>query len=129
VSREAGRRTVAALALAALALSGCVSVGDGGDAGVSAATSTSTTARARATTTSPPRAGAGREPTGAPVTIAFGGDVHFEGAVAENRFTFLGAVLQQGEDQFLLAQAVGAFDLVGIGHLEELADMEGFELR
>ena len=80
MSCEAGRRTVAALALAALALSGCV--GDGGDAGVSAATSTSTTARARATTTSPPRAGAGREPTGAPVTIAFGGDVHFEGAVA-----------------------------------------------
>ena len=84
MSCEAGRRTVAAaaLALAALALSGCVSVGDGGDAGVSAATSTSTTARAGATTTSPPRAGAGREPTGAPVTIAFGGDVHFEGAVA-----------------------------------------------
>ena len=82
MSRVAGRRTVAALALAALALSGCVSVGDGGDAGVSAATSTSATARARATTTSPPRAGAGREPTGAPVTIAFGGDVHFEGAVA-----------------------------------------------
>jgi hypothetical protein len=85
VSREAGRRTVAALALAALALSGCGGGGDGGDggdAGVSGATSTSTTARPRATTTSPPRAGAGREPTGAPVTIAFGGDVHFEGAVA-----------------------------------------------
>jgi Bacterial capsule synthesis protein PGA_cap len=82
VSREVRRRTAAALALAALALSGCVSVRDDG-ADVAAATSTSTTVRARpTTTTSPPRAGATREPTGAPVTIAFGGDVHFEGAVA-----------------------------------------------
>jgi hypothetical protein len=81
VSHKAGRRTAAALALTALALSGCVSVRDDG-ADVAAATSTSTTARPRATTTSPPRAGTGREPTGAPVTIAFGGDVHFEGAVA-----------------------------------------------
>jgi poly-gamma-glutamate capsule biosynthesis protein CapA/YwtB (metallophosphatase superfamily) len=80
VSHKAGRRTAAALALAALALSGCVSVGD--DGGDAAATSTSTTARPRPTTTSPPRAGPGREPTGEPVTIAFGGDVHFEGAVA-----------------------------------------------
>jgi poly-gamma-glutamate capsule biosynthesis protein CapA/YwtB (metallophosphatase superfamily) len=81
VSREAGRPTVAALALAALALSGCVGVRDDG-ADVAGATSTSTAARARATTTSPPRAGASREPTGAPVTIAFGGDVHFEGVIA-----------------------------------------------
>jgi poly-gamma-glutamate capsule biosynthesis protein CapA/YwtB (metallophosphatase superfamily) len=83
VSHKAGRRTAAALALAALALSGCVSVRDdgGGDA-TAGATSTSTTARPRPTTTAPPRAGAGREPTGDPVTIAFGGDVHFEGAVA-----------------------------------------------
>jgi poly-gamma-glutamate capsule biosynthesis protein CapA/YwtB (metallophosphatase superfamily) len=85
VSREAGRRTVAALALAALALSGCVGVREdgGGGAGASGATSTSTTAaRARVTTTSPPRAGASGEPTGAPVAIAFGGDVHFEGVIA-----------------------------------------------
>jgi poly-gamma-glutamate synthesis protein (capsule biosynthesis protein) len=84
VSREARRRTAAALALAALALTGCVSVrdGGGGNATVSAATSTSIAARPRATTTAPPRAGAGREPTGAPVTIAFGGDVHFESAIA-----------------------------------------------
>jgi poly-gamma-glutamate synthesis protein (capsule biosynthesis protein) len=81
VSHKAGRRTAAALALAALALGGCVSVRDDG-ADVAAATSTSTTARPRPTTTSSPRAGDGREPTGAPVTIAFGGDVHFEGAVA-----------------------------------------------
>ena len=79
MSHKAGRRTAAALALAALALSGCVSVRDDG-ADVAAATST--TARPRATTTAPPRAGGPGEPTGAPVTIAFGGDVHFEGAVA-----------------------------------------------
>jgi Bacterial capsule synthesis protein PGA_cap len=83
VSREARRRIAAALALAALALSGCVSVRDDGAASAGA-TSTTTTVRARATTTtSPPRAGATRDPTGAPVTIAFGGDVHFEGAVAD----------------------------------------------
>jgi poly-gamma-glutamate capsule biosynthesis protein CapA/YwtB (metallophosphatase superfamily) len=80
VSHQAGRRTAAALALAALALSGCVGVRDGG--GDAVATTTATTARPRPTTTAPPRAGASREPTGAPVTIAFGGDVHFEGAVA-----------------------------------------------
>jgi poly-gamma-glutamate capsule biosynthesis protein CapA/YwtB (metallophosphatase superfamily) len=81
VSQKARRRTAAALALAALALSGCVSVRDDAtDAG--AATSTSTTARPRATTTAPPRAGDPGEPTGAPVTMAFGGDVHFEGAIA-----------------------------------------------
>ena len=53
---------------------------------------------------------------------------HFQRTVAEDGFAFLGLVLEQGEDQFLLAQAVGAFDLVGIGHLEKLADVEGFEL-
>ena len=36
---------------------------------------------------------------------------------------FLGLVLQQREDQLLLAQAVGIFDFVGSGHFEELADM------
>ena len=78
------RRAVAALILAAMALSGCVGVRDDGGAGASAATSTSTPTRARPATTAPPRVGVGtgRGPTGAPVTIAFGGDVHFEGAVA-----------------------------------------------
>jgi poly-gamma-glutamate capsule biosynthesis protein CapA/YwtB (metallophosphatase superfamily) len=106
VSREAGRRTVAALALAALALSGCVGVReDGGGAGASGATSTSTTAaRARVTTTSPPRAGASGEPTGAPVAIAFGGDVHFEGVIASRlasdpatTFGPIGAVLRRAD--------------------------------
>src|SRR4029453_1863343 len=37
---------------------------------------------ARPATTSAQRAGHTREPTGQPVTLAFGGDVHFEGAIA-----------------------------------------------
>jgi poly-gamma-glutamate capsule biosynthesis protein CapA/YwtB (metallophosphatase superfamily) len=82
VSPPTRRRAVAALVLAAMALSGCVDVRDDGRASTSAATSTSTATRARPATTAPPRAGSGRGPTGAPVTIAFGGDVHFEGAVA-----------------------------------------------
>jgi poly-gamma-glutamate capsule biosynthesis protein CapA/YwtB (metallophosphatase superfamily) len=77
------RRLAAALALAALVLSGCVGVAEDPEpADVHAAASTTTRARQRPTTTVPPRAGATRAPTGAPVTIAFGGDVHFEGAVA-----------------------------------------------
>jgi hypothetical protein len=93
------RHVVASLTLAALlSLSAC-----GGDdpgqaaqttATTAAATSTSTTARP--TTTAAPRAGASREPTGEPVTLAFGGDVHFEGAIesrlAANPATALGPV-------------------------------------
>jgi hypothetical protein len=84
VSPPTRRRAIAAVILAAMALSGCVGVRDDGGAGTSAATSTSTGARPRPATTAPPRAGVGtgRGPTGAPVTIAFGGDVHFEGAIA-----------------------------------------------
>jgi hypothetical protein len=54
---------------------------------------------------------------------------HFQGAVAEDVLAFLGAVLEKGEDQFLLAQAVGAVDLAGDGHVEQLADVESLELR
>jgi hypothetical protein len=79
------RHVVASLTLAALVLlSACGGGDDPGQAAqttatTAAATSTSTTARP--TTTAAPRAGATREPTGEPVTIAFGGDVHFEGAI------------------------------------------------
>jgi Bacterial capsule synthesis protein PGA_cap len=79
------RRHVAAfLALAALLLSAC---GGGDDPGQAPPASQTTRAAeasattARPTTTAPERAGATREPTGEPVTLAFGGDVHFEGAV------------------------------------------------
>jgi hypothetical protein len=37
----------------------------------------------------------------------------FEDAVAEDGFALLGLVFQQGIDQFLLAQSIGAFDVVG----------------
>ena len=89
------------LTLAALLLGGCQGAGD--DAGQAtratqatrAAKSTATTADGAATTTT--RAAATtREPTGEPVTIAFGGDVHFEGAIgsrlAANPATTLGPI-------------------------------------
>jgi poly-gamma-glutamate capsule biosynthesis protein CapA/YwtB (metallophosphatase superfamily) len=84
VSPPTRRRAIVALAVAAMVLGGCVGVRDDGGASTSAATSTSTRAPKRPATTAPPRAGhgTGRGPTGAPVSIAFGGDVHFEGAVA-----------------------------------------------
>jgi poly-gamma-glutamate synthesis protein (capsule biosynthesis protein) len=76
---------VASLTLAALVLlSAC-----GGDDDPAPATQASTTTRAasstattaRPATTAAKRADAPREPTGEPVTLAFGGDVHFEGAI------------------------------------------------
>ncbi len=50
----------------------------------------------------------------------------FERAFAEDRLAFLGLVLQQREDQFLLAQAVGAFEFGLGGHLDEFGDVEEF---
>jgi hypothetical protein len=99
-SRPLRRHLVASLTVAALALlSAC---GDAGDDPGQAAPATQTTGVARATTTTrrPPttaqRAGATREPTGEPVTLAFGGDVHFEGAIesrlAANPATTLGPI-------------------------------------
>jgi poly-gamma-glutamate capsule biosynthesis protein CapA/YwtB (metallophosphatase superfamily) len=83
VAAQTGRRAIAALALATMVVSGCVGVrDDGGGAARPGTTATSAKARARPATTAPPRAGAGSGPTGGPVTIAFGGDVHFEGAIA-----------------------------------------------
>jgi poly-gamma-glutamate synthesis protein (capsule biosynthesis protein) len=86
---------VAALAL----LSAC---GDAGDDPGQAAPATQTTTAAEATTTTErptttaQRAGATREPTGEPVTLAFGGDVHFEGAIesrlSANPATTLGPI-------------------------------------
>jgi len=75
---------VVALALAALLLSACGGAGDDptltpqATQATRAAQPTTTT---RPTTTAPERAGDTREPTGEPVTLAFGGDVHFEGAL------------------------------------------------
>jgi hypothetical protein len=99
-SRPLRRHLVASLTVAALALlSAC---GDAGDDPGQAISATQTTRAARATTTSErptttaQRAGATREPTGEPVTLAFGGDVHFEGAIesrlAANPATTLGPI-------------------------------------
>ena len=96
-SRPLRRHLVASLTVAALALlSAC------GDAGDDPGQATQTTGAARATTTTQrpattaQRAGATREPTGEPVTLAFGGDVHFEGAIesrlAANPATALGPI-------------------------------------
>jgi poly-gamma-glutamate capsule biosynthesis protein CapA/YwtB (metallophosphatase superfamily) len=76
------RRQLALAALVALALlAGCAD-----DPEPSAATSTATRATSPAPTATPPAtqapaAGGPRQPTGSPVTLAFGGDVHFEGAI------------------------------------------------
>jgi hypothetical protein len=89
---------VVSLTLTALLLGACQGAGD--DAGQAtpttrAAKSTATTADGTATSTTR-RTGATREPTGEPVTIAFGGDVHFEGAIgsrlAANPATALGPI-------------------------------------
>jgi Bacterial capsule synthesis protein PGA_cap len=96
-SRPLRRHLVASLTVAALALlSAC------GDDPGQATSATQTTGAAGATTTSErptttaQRAGATREPTGEPVTLAFGGDVHFEGAIesrlAANPATALGPI-------------------------------------
>ena len=79
------RHVVASLTLAALLLlSACGDDDPGQAAGATtttrAAKSTATTAPP-ATTAAPKRASDPREPTGEPVTLAFGGDDHFEGAI------------------------------------------------
>ena len=78
------RHVVTSLTLAALLLlSACGGDDDPGAAPAptttQAASSTATTARP--STTAAKKAGDPREPTGEPVTLAFGGDVHFEGAI------------------------------------------------
>jgi hypothetical protein len=79
------RHVVVLLTLAALLLAACQGGGDDGGQATratqtsAAASTTATTAEAATTST---RAVAGsREPTGEPVTVAFGGDVHFEGTI------------------------------------------------
>lgn len=79
------RHLVASLTVAALLLlSAC---GGGEDPGEAAPAPTTTraaeapTTTARPTTTAAKRPDDPREPTGQPVTLAFGGDVHFEGAI------------------------------------------------
>jgi Bacterial capsule synthesis protein PGA_cap len=97
--RSPRRQLVASVTVAALLLlSACGGGDDPGQAAPApttrAAASTETTARP--TTTAPKRADDPREPTGEAVTLAFGGDVHFEGAIesrlAANPATALGPI-------------------------------------
>ena len=99
LSASQRRHLVATLTLAALlSLAACDAGDDPGQAAppttARAAKQTATTADPTPTTRRP--AGDGREPTGEPVTIAFGGDVHFEGAIgsrlAANPATTFGPV-------------------------------------
>ena len=99
LSASQRRHLVATLTLAALlSLAACDAGDDPGQAAppttARAAKQTATTADPTTTTRRP--AGDGREPTGEPVTIAFGGDVHFEGAIgsrlAANPATTFGPV-------------------------------------
>ena len=50
---------------------------------------------------------------------------HFQRAFAEDAFAFLRLILQQGEDQVLLAHAVGIVDLIGGGHFHQFGDVFG----
>jgi hypothetical protein len=94
------RHVVTAVTLAALLLGACQGAGD--DAGQATPTTRTTTAASSTASTADPastttrRATGTREPTGEPVTIAFGGDVHFEGAIgtrlAANPATTLGPI-------------------------------------
>ena len=100
LSASQRRHVVATLTLAALLLLSACDAGD--DPGQAAPATTTRAAKQTATTadsttsTRRPTAGDTREPTGEPVTIAFGGDVHFEGAIgsrlAANPATTFGPV-------------------------------------
>jgi hypothetical protein len=48
---------------------------------------------------------------------------HFERAVAEDGLALLRLVLEEREDQLLLSQAVGALELAGDCHVDELRDV------
>ena len=53
---------------------------------------------------------------------------YFQRAFAENAFAFFRLVLQQGENQVLLAHAVGVVDLVGGCHFHQFGDVFYFEV-
>ena len=53
---------------------------------------------------------------------------HLQRAAAEDGFPFFRLILEQSENEFLLAQSVGAVDLVFDGHIDEFADVEIFKV-
>src|SRR5207249_6233210 len=52
----------------------------------------------------------------------------FERSIPENALAFLRLILEQSEDEVMLAHTVGAIDLVRIGDLDELGDWFGLEV-
>jgi hypothetical protein len=52
---------------------------------------------------------------------------HLEHAFAEDADAFLGLILKERKDDFLLAHAVGAVDFLGVRHVDQLGDMQVFE--
>jgi poly-gamma-glutamate capsule biosynthesis protein CapA/YwtB (metallophosphatase superfamily) len=76
------RRARLLLAVAAVVLAACVRQAPPQDAAGDPAGAATTRTSQAPTTTAPQRAGRDRSPTGAAVTLAFGGDVHFEGVLA-----------------------------------------------
>ncbi|OIQ78846.1 hypothetical protein GALL_394490 [mine drainage metagenome] len=53
---------------------------------------------------------------------------HFQGAVAKNGFALFRLVLEQGEDEVLLAHAAGTLDFMGNGHLHNFGDGQVFKV-
>jgi hypothetical protein len=53
---------------------------------------------------------------------------HLEHAAAEDRLPLLRLLLQQREDEVVLAHPVCAFDLVRVGELDQLGNVLGFEI-
>src|SRR6185437_11737726 len=53
---------------------------------------------------------------------------HLEGAVAEDRLALLRLVLEESEDELLLAQSIGALELVGVRHVDELGNVLQLEI-
>ena len=49
---------------------------------------------------------------------------HFECAIAKDRLAFFRTILQERENELLLAHAIGAFDLVGLRHLDQGRDVQ-----
>ncbi len=51
----------------------------------------------------------------------------FQSAFAENAFALARLVFEEGKNQFLLAQAIGALYFIGDGHVHQFGDMEVFK--
>ena len=53
---------------------------------------------------------------------------HFERAAAVDRLPLFGLILQERENELLLAHAIGAVDFIGDSHVDEFADVQIFQI-